>query len=67
MSSQHRGVVQGRPPRPPAPTDLSTLQALYQPPYSPNGEPSFCFPCKTTPPPQRVRRGSLHVSPPARH
>ena len=28
-------------------TDLSTLQALYQPPYSPNGEPSFCFPFKT--------------------
>ena len=25
-------------------TDLSTLQALYQPPYSPKGEPSFCFP-----------------------
>lgn len=28
-------------------THLSTLQALYQPPYSPNGEPSFCFPWKT--------------------
>lgn len=46
MSSQHRGVVGGRHPWG-THTHLSTLQALYQPPYSPNGEPSFCFPWKT--------------------
>lgn len=30
-------------------THLSTLQALYQPPYSPKGDPSFCLPWKTKP------------------
>lgn len=41
-SGPHRGHRSGS-------THLSTLQALYQPPYSPNGEPSFCFPWKRKP------------------